>query len=227
MTKKQGAGPKAPERMPLPIRLVIIDNKLEDWIAILEGLRRETNIIKLLASFNSMSLALPLLKEGRVDVALVGAGLPWTERTPCPQFFKQRWPQLAVVMIGEKTSKTDHQKVVVAHGCPCLFHPFKTEELMTMLHHAIREACLRKAPTLGVSPQSSASTRDLWIQEKKLKFREVEAFNFVREGLLDKEIAGKMGCSEADTKWILRCVYAKLGVHHRAEAINIWNAAPQ
>jgi DNA-binding NarL/FixJ family response regulator len=94
-----------------------------------------------------------------------------------------------------------------------------------MLHHAIREACLRK--TLTPIPQSGASIRDLWIQEKRLKPREVEALNFVREGLLDKEIAGKMGCSEADTKWILRCVYAKLGVHHRAEAINIWNATPQ
>jgi DNA-binding NarL/FixJ family response regulator len=227
MAKKQQVGPKRPERMPLPIRLVIIDNELKDWIAILEGLRQEPNVIELLASFKSMSLALPLLEEGRVDVALVGAGLPWTERTPSPQFFKQRWPRLAVVLIGEKSSKMVHRKVVVTPGCPCLLHPFQTEELMAMLHHAIREACLRKTPTPGVTPQSGAFTRDLWIQEKRLKPREVEALNFVREGLLDKEIAGKMGCSEADTKWILRCVYAKLGVHHRAEAINIWNAVPR
>jgi AraC-like DNA-binding protein len=203
--------------MPLPIRLVIIDNELEDWIAILEGLRREPNTIKLLASFDSMSLALPLLEEGTVDVALVGAGLPRFEGVTCAQFLKGRWPSLAVVLMCEKGSEAERKKALTAHGCPCLLQPFQREELMKVVHQAIREACARNAQAVGglgvATDRASAVVRvagsigDYTVGEwremaKKAKFNPNALAKLMRRSLRDLELHSKARFALTPRVWL-------------------------
>ena len=265
MKRKKGIGPKVSEPALAPVRLVIIDDQLDDWRLVLEGLpwraggensslnvnaagflssrgtmeerageRRPSFLgnssppvrVELLASFNSMFLALPLLEQGGVDAVLLGAGLPWLEGQPSARFLQRRWPKLVVILVLGKDAKPGRDPASAPEEFPCLPQNFSGEELVAVITNAIRAARGLAEPAGSLAPSPTFSAHQLWIQEKKLKSREVAALNFVREGLLDKEIAGKMNCSDAITKKILRRAYAKLGIHHRAEAIKIWNAAP-
>ena len=223
-----------------PVRVVIIDDKLDDWRLVLEGLpwrageRRPSSLgispppvrLELLASFNSMFPALPLLEQGGVGVVLLGAGLPWFEGQPCARFLQRRWPKLVVILVPGKNA-TGRDLALAPEEFPCLPQNFTGEELVAVITNAIRAARGLAELAGSLAPSPTFSARQIWIQEKNLKPREVQALNLIREGLLDKEIVERTGWSEPITKWLLRCAYAKLGVHHRAEAIKIWNTAPQ
>ncbi len=129
--------------MTVPIQLMIIDDKLENWIALLKCLRRSSDVIQVTSAHTSVFYGLPLLEQGGVEVVLVGAGMPPYEGIPCARFLKLRRPRLAIILTGGQGSEAERKKAMVTHGCPRLFQPFRAEELVKIVHLVIRKASLR------------------------------------------------------------------------------------
>jgi ATP/maltotriose-dependent transcriptional regulator MalT len=63
-----------------------------------------------------------------------------------------------------------------------------------------------------------------FIVEKKLNVREIRTLDLLAACLENKEIASELGVSGPVTAKIIRCVFLKLGVHRRTEAILRWKS---
>ena len=169
--------------------------------------------------------ALLKLPSLRPDVVLMDIHLPGISGIEATRRLKADLPDLLVIMV---TVYADHDKIfdaLKAGACGYLLKCSTPEEV----RHAIVDVRKGGAP---MSPEIARRVVEAFHQPvpredeaARLTPRETQLLDLVSEGLINKEIAERMGLSVETVRYYLKRIYDKLHVRSRTEAALKYRAA--
>jgi DNA-binding NarL/FixJ family response regulator len=172
---------------------------------------------QVVSSHGSADDALSVLPGISPDVVLLDIRMPGLSGIECARLLRQSLPELRIVMV---TAHLDDNLIADAFRFGAVGYvtkPFEPKTIADALEHARQGS---------IHVEGQVSERFLaWMRGRRggavplLSEREVEVLQFVREGLSDKEIAVRLGLSEATVKSHLRSILAKLKVTSRSGAV--------
>ena len=199
------------------IRLMVVD----DHEVLRQGLRfmlrNEADLIIVAEAMDGRA-ALENLQAVQPDVLLLDVKMPGMDGLETLRNIRVRWPDLPVLIF---TMFDDPEYVEEALECGASGYLLKSvtrEELLRAVRAVSSGAGYLQAeitrPLLERFARST-TTREM----PQLRPRELEVLELLAEGLPNKEIARRLGITEATVKGHLSQLYDKLGAADRAHAV--------
>jgi len=203
----------------MPIKVAIVDDDRE----VREGLGFLIDAspgFQCVARCRTAEEALEEVPRQQPDVVLMDIGLPGISGIDCVRQLRVKAPSAQITML---TAIEEPDKLFRSLAAGAKGYLVKSEDLGKVLE-AIQDL------HAGGSPMSSQIARRVveTFQEPKLakgaadvlSKREREIIQFLKQGLIYKEIAEKTGISVETVRTHIRNIYDKLEVRSRTEAIN-------
>jgi NarL family two-component system response regulator YdfI len=211
------------------IRVVIVD----DHLIVRDGLRLILQIegkdIDLAGDAADGAAALRLIEETQPDVVLMDLRMPGMDGIEAITQIRQRWPQIAVVILTTYNEDDLMLRGLRAGACGYLLKDVNRETLLHSIRMAARGETLLQPEVFArllflmqppLAPDSSAES----VPKKEkidLTERERSILAGVARGERSKEIAARLGITAATIAAHLTNIYAKLGADSRASAVAI------
>lgn len=174
--------------------------------------------LQCVGSYSTAEAALKDIAKRRPDVALVDINLPGISGIECVERLKNRFPDLAVLML---TKFEESELIFKSLRAGANGYVLK-KMLSTELIPAIDQVNSGGAPmSMQVARKVVAhfrETKHSADQVDQLTSREQEILTLLAKGNLYKEIAISLGISESTVRAHLRNIYKKLQVRSRTEA---------
>lgn len=169
--------------------------------------------------FSNAEDALSALEEGGVpDVILLDVELPGQNGIEAVTKIKSVSPSTRVVML---TVFDDHEKVfkaICAGACGYLVKTSPVERIVESIHEAMSGGA-PMTPHVAKLVLEMFSKMAQPKQDYGLTLREQTILELMTQGLIKKEIAGRLALSYHTVDTHLRNIYAKLHVHSRTGAV--------
>lgn len=202
----------------MAIRVLIAD----DHLVVREGLRTMLEIqpdMEVAGEAADGQEAVDLAARLQPDVILMDLRMPRLDGLGAIRAIRQRWPQLAVVILTTYDDDAHIVQGLQAGARGYLLKDASREAILTAIRAAARgetllppEVAARVVAHLGApAPQAPA--------DATLSEREREVLHAVAAGQRNKEIADDLGITERTVKAHLASIFNKLGATSRAEAI--------
>lgn len=202
----------------MPIRVSIVEDLTEvrEGLAELVSADRELSMIGSFEDAESAAEKLPLLQA---DIVIMDINLPGMSGIECIKNIKDKCPDTQFMMF---TVYENDEKVLQALQAGASGYLLKRTE-----PHRIIESI--KELNQGGSPMSSNIARkvlNIFLTEKKITKKEIlsdrenEVLELLADGLLYKEIAGRLFIGHGTVRQHIHNIYEKLHVHNRTEAVN-------
>jgi len=169
-------------------------------------------------SYSSGEAALTGIPQTGARVVLMDVKMPAMSGIECARRLKALLPQIIVVMI---TGLSDPRTIDLAQECGAdrfLPKPFTAAHVLATLSFCIPRP---KAETANPLPSAKGMSQP-GLRRKSLAPREEELMRYVAEGLLNKEIAERMGVSIYVIHKLQSSAFKKLGARNRTEASRNW-----
>ena len=205
--------------IPPPIRVSIIEDDRgtrDGYVSLLQ----KAPHITCLGLYGSAEEAERELPSCLPDLALVDINLPGRSGIECVRRLKRSHPQLEFLMI---TSYDDTSLIFDALRAGASGYILKRavpESLVTAID-AIKQGGSPMSPQIARKVVSHFHQIRKPINEvETLTNREKEILELVAKGLIDKEIADRLGLSPFTVNHHLRNIYGKLHVQSRMEAVS-------
>jgi DNA-binding NarL/FixJ family response regulator len=194
--------------------LVVAESELER--AGLEALLASRGHVAVGGGSPSLAQALRRLDESAPDVVLAlldrGAEVP---RLALPPDAAARTPALAI--LGEGLPRGWAVRAVRAGARAVLPRTASADAIVTAVEAAAAGLVVLPADALVDAPQATAARAA--APPAALTTREAQILALLAEGLVNKEIAARLGISRHTVKTHLAALFHKLGVTTRAEAV--------
>lgn len=162
--------------------------------------------------------AIEEIPKFRPDIVLMDIQLPCMTGIECTAHLKQLIPSLHIIMVTVYEDTERIFKALRAGACGYILKRCKPEELAS----AIREIRSGGAPmTPEIARKVIASFQEpatVSSYVESVTPREYEILELVAGGYPNKEIASRLGLTDATVRWHLCHIYNKLHVRSRTEA---------
>jgi DNA-binding NarL/FixJ family response regulator len=202
----------------MAIRVSIVEDlsEVRQGLAELVASDRELSLV---GSFEDAESAVEQLPGLQADIVLMDINLPGMSGIDCIRNIKLKCPATQFMMF---TVYENDEKVLQALQAGATGYLLKRTEPQRILE-SIKEL------NQGGSPMSSNIARKLLniflnekVKTKKeiLSDRENEVLQLLADGLLYKEIAGRLFIGHGTVRQHIHNIYEKLHVHNRTEAVN-------
>jgi DNA-binding NarL/FixJ family response regulator len=172
-----------------------------------------------ISTFASAEEALAGLPQDPPQVVLMDINLPGMNGVECVRQLKQKVPQLQIMML---TVYEDTENIFNALAAGASGYMLKRTPRAELLE-AIREVHRGGSPmTTHIARkvvQSFQKPAPAAAVTESLSQREQEVLDGLAQGLINKEIADKLGISPETVHTYIRRIYEKLQVRSRAEAV--------
>jgi len=211
--------------MTQPLSLLIVDDhQLVRW-GIRTFLATQPDI-SVLGEAASGEEALELAAELQPQVVLMDLRMPGMGGVEAIKQLRQRWPQIAVVVLTTYNEDDLMIQGLQAGACGYLLKDCSLETLVQAIRAAARGEMLVPPEVMArilaraaqaVAPARAAPARG----PLDLTEREREVLAGVARGERSKEIARRLGISERTVGSYLNNVFTKLGVDSRASAVAV------
>lgn len=205
------------------VRIAIVEDILEIRESLIDRVN-ETEGMTCVADFSNAEDALIGLKKNKPDIVIMDIGLPHMNGVECMLRVKLKNPEILFLMF----TVFDHdEKVFEALKAGASGYILKETGSAGAIK-AIEELLQGGGPMSGVIAQKVLLSFHRFgpVDDKveKLTARQIEILQLLSEGLLYKEIAGRLNPSitEGGLKQHINRIYKKLAVNNRTEAINKW-----
>jgi len=205
------------------IKVAVVDDHPLYRQGVIRLLEPETDLTMVAEGTNGME-AILLIERYQPDVLLLDLKMPVMDGLQAlNEISKRRLNARVIIMI----SNDERDKAVRAVRLGARGILFKDAD-PTLLAKSIRKVYAGEVwidnPILSQALESlltrpTASSAPAESHDSKLSNREMEVVRCVAMGLRNKEVADKLGVTEATVKNHLTSVYAKLGVNDRLELI--------
>lgn len=202
--------------MTQSIRLFIVDDHTlfrEGLIRLLESEPR----IKIVGSAGSVATAIEALERLEVDVLIADYDLGESTVLPLLQKLNQarRLPKTLLVTAG-----VPHPEALelVRQGVAGILHKHRP---LGDLRHSVFDIAEGRLVLDAAYFQRLIETASTSTEKISLTPREKELLTLLLEGLANKQIAAKLGCSESLVKTTLQQLFAKTGVRTRSQLVRI------
>jgi len=195
------------------IRLMIVD----DHAVVRAGLHRlleQSTDIEVVAEAVDGDDAIARMPEHEPDVVLMDLSMPGTDGVEATRQIVARWPRTRVLAL---TSFSDRERVVAmldAGAAGYLLKDSSPDELV----RAIRAAADGGVPLAPMAAAALMSSRAERNAADSLTAREREVLGLLAQGMQNRQIAARLGITEATVKAHLTHIYAALDVPDRTSA---------
>ncbi len=201
------------------IRILLIDDHALFRESVARFLGSESGF-EVVAQCGSVNEALDALRDTLVDIVLLDIDLGGRNGTQFMPLARQRGyagPVLVVTAGVEENEATD----LIRGGVSGIFMKHKSAPLLARAIHDVVAGRAWFDPGLLRSVVTSGATARSATPEGRFTPRERQVLSYVLEGLVNKEIAARIGVSESSVKATLQQLFAKTGVRTRSRLVRI------
>jgi two-component system, NarL family, response regulator len=168
---------------------------------------------QLIAQAENAEQAVEAWRKYRPHVTLMDARMPGGSGIEALRRIREIDANARVIMLTSSDLHETISTALEAGACGYLLKSVRFPELVKAIRHV-------HAGGLCI-PDKIERILSLHREEKKLTPRELELLDYLRRGLVNREIGTALGITEATIKMHLRNILEKLGVADRTEAVAV------
>lgn len=196
------------------IRVLVVDDHRVVRMG-LKALLEETDDIDMVGWAADGEEATRMATELQPHVVLMDLSMPKMDGVEATRSIMAQHPDMSIVVL---TSFSDRGRVLAALDAGAIGYQLKDAETETLLA-GIRNAADGHAPLdPRVASEVLASRTPIEDERLKLTARETEVLDLLGEGMLNKQIARRLGISESTVKSHLTRIFQTIGVQDRTQA---------
>jgi DNA-binding NarL/FixJ family response regulator len=203
----------------MTVRLIVADDHatVRDALSVMLGLDDDVDVV---ASAANGREAVDLVAEHDPDVVLMDLNMPVMDGVEATRRIRTAHPEVAIVVL---TTFGDDDSILAALQAGASGYLTKDADRGTILHavrgaadgHAILDPAVQRR-LLALATQHTAPPAS---EAADLTLREQEILHLIGEGLRNRDIATRLFISEATVKTHINNLFAKAGLHSRADAV--------
>ena len=202
-----------PDTDRAPIRVVAVD----DHAVVLRGLEQllaTAPDIEVVGTARSGEEAVTVVADARPDVVLLDLSMPGIDGIETTRRVLSEVPEVCIVML---TSFSDQDRILDALDAGAVGYLLKDSESNDLLN-GIRAAARGEAPLAPRAASAVLAARRQRQPADALSDREREVLVLAASGLVNKQIARRLGIAEKTVKAHLTNVFRRIGVADRTQA---------
>jgi DNA-binding NarL/FixJ family response regulator len=203
--------------MTSPVRVVVADDQaaVREGLVVMLDLLDDVEVVGQAADGDE---ALRLVAERQPDVVLMDLRMPRCDGVTATARIRAGHPSTQVVVL---TTYADEADVLAALQAGALGYLTK-DAGRVQIAAAVRAAAGGQSMLSGDVQRklvSAAAPAPAPTIAEGLTAREIEVLRLIAEGLANREIAARLFVTEATVKSHINRLFAKIGVRHRAQAV--------
>jgi DNA-binding NarL/FixJ family response regulator len=202
----------------LPQSIAIVEDNTELRILTQKILQRVLSVQRVTA-YESAEEALEKIPKIKPQLVLMDINLPGMNGVECVRQLTQKLPALQIVMLTVYDDDNDIFDSLAAGATGYLLKPVKAAELIEAIKVIHAGGAPMSMPIARRVVQTFKRTSPPKSDLPELSQREVEVLQLLAQGMLTKEIAGKLDISYWTVVQHVRHIYEKLQVRTRTEAV--------
>ena len=213
----------------MSITLVVVDDQatIREALAVMLDLDADVDVV---GTASNGAQAVAVVAEHRPDVVLMDLNMPVMDGVEATGRIRQANPDVKVVVL---TTFDDDESILAALQAGASGYLTKEADRATILQ-AVRTASFGQAVLapevqlrlLALATRTGRAADPAGGPMVTLTAREQEILRLIGEGLRNPEIAADLVISEATVKTHINNLFAKAGLHSRADAVRYALGAP-
>ncbi len=208
--------------MPLPLRIVLVDDHQMFREGIRDRLQQEPDIT-VVGEASSADETMTVIEATSPTVVILDIRLAGASGIELARSVRQRWPELRILIL----SGYDFDQYVRAAARVGIDGYLLKDAPRDTLVEALREIAMGGAvlpPTIASKVMrtyaAATSGGDVWMPGE-LTLREIDILELMHQGLRNQEIAGRLSISIRTVESHVSAVLAKLGAQTRTQAVRV------
>ena len=164
--------------------------------------------------------ALNLIIEQPFDLVMLDINMPDMDGCDALKTLAERFPSLPVVMLTASESMHDMRRSFDA-GASGYIPKSSSADIMLGAIRLVMAGSIYVPPSMAVKQRPVDSAKSTPVDSEilgRLTQRQTEVLTHLRDGISNKQIADRMGLSEATVKVHMSAILKTLGMHSRVEA---------
>lgn len=166
----------------------------------------------------SLDAALEYLGENEVDLLLLDLNMPGSQDLLGLMSVRERYPSLPVAIISASTQTSLMQKALL-YGASAFIPKSCAQTEISEALQAVLEGEQWLPKNARDLPPLRDEERDLAEKLAALTSQQKRVLQFLKEGLLNKQIAAELGVTEATVKAHISAIFRALGVSNRTQVV--------
>ncbi len=204
----------------LSYRIVIVDDHPLFRGALKQALSASFEAAEIVEAGSLDELTAKLASGLEVDLILLDLTMPGVQGISGLVFLRGQYPEVPVVIVSANDDPTTIRRCMEC-GASGFVPKSEPVERIRQAVRAVLDGNVWTPPDVDLSAAVSGdeTTNDLLVRLSSLTPQQVRVLMMLGEGLLNKQIAYKLGVSEATIKAHVSAILQKLGVDSRTQAV--------
>ena len=155
-----------------------------------------------------------------LDLVMLDINMPDMDGCDALKTFSERFPSLPVVMLTASESMRDMRRSFDA-GASGYIPKSSSADIMLGAIRLVMAGSIYVPPSMAVKQRPVDSAKSTPVDSEilgRLTQRQTEVLRHLQDGISNKQIADRMGLSEATVKVHMSAILKTLGMHSRVEA---------
>jgi len=155
-----------------------------------------------------------------LDLVMLDINMPDMDGCDALKTLAERFPSLPVVMLTASESMHDMRRSFDA-GASGYIPKSSSADIMLGAIRLVMAGSLYVPPSMAINHKTSRTARQAPVDNaalQELTGRQAEVLTHLQDGISNKQIADRMGVSEATVKVHMSAILKTLGLHSRLEA---------
>lgn len=157
-------------------------------------------------------------EDKEVDLILLDLSMPGVQGLSGLLYLRAQYPEIPVVIVSASEDPTTIRRCI-EFGASGFVPKSQPVDRIRKAVRAVLDGEIWTPPDLAPSGPADAQTSDLVARLSTLTPQQVRVLMMLGKGLLNKQIAYKLGVSEATIKAHVSAILQKLGVDSRTQAV--------
>lgn len=157
-------------------------------------------------------------EDKEVDLILLDLSMPGVQGLSGLLYLRAQYPEIPVVIVSASEDPTTIRRCIEFGASGFVPKPQPVDRIRKAVR-AVLDGEIWTPPDLAPSGPADAQTSDLVARLSTLTPQQVRVLMMLGKGLLNKQIAYKLGVSEATIKAHVSAILQKLGVDSRTQAV--------
>lgn len=154
-----------------------------------------------------------------LDLVMLDISMPDMDGCDALKIFSERFPILPVVMLTASDSMRDMRRCFDA-GASGYIPKSSSADIMLGAIRLVMAGSIYVPPSMAINHRTLVAKETPVVDEilSKLTERQLEVLKHLQDGISNKQIAARMGLTEATVKVHMSAILKTLGLHTRLEA---------